>query len=274
MAMPACWIRSSRLIGRRAVFTILLFLFCSSPGSAVTVSIDAVTSGFMIGAGNSDHIVGSTIQNYQAGYNKTTDETAKNWFVFDIPTLLPGEVIIGAAISLYLPTFPPDAGFGYGSGDPSETFTLFTLDAAQLAVIDAPTILGDLATGADFDAWFPMLGAGGDIAADGVVTKADEGSSIVLPFSPEAMTYLEGSVGSPVLFGGLVSSIDNPPAADIAEALFHHTHPGGIGGPSTPTPTLILELAFIPEPTSTLLLAIGLASLSSGLQGRGRAARV
>ena len=242
-------------------------LMMVSQAEAVTVAIDSTASSFIKdpapGAGNAAYTHMMSIQNYQAGYNKTTDETTRNWFIFDIPTIMASESISSATFKLYMPIFLPgdpasDAGFGYSSADASEEFAIFGLSPDASAVISASDVLDDAGVPDDssmFDAYYPFL-VGGELYGSVTVEGADNGTFISMSFSSAGLVALNGSTGSAFMFGGAVVSIDNAPSLDIAEGLFHHTHPYGFGSPSfeTAAPELILEI--IPEPSSSLLLAV------------------
>ena len=109
--------------------------------------------------------------------------------------------------------------------------------------------------------WFPAVTDGPELGSV-TVTKPDEGMDVLIPFGPEGIAEITDTLGGDLLIGGAVTTVTHPLIDDIAEGLFHHTHPYGIMAPvdgETPEPKLILEI--IPEPSVTALFLPALTLL-------------
>ncbi|MFK7910973.1 MAG: PEP-CTERM sorting domain-containing protein [Akkermansiaceae bacterium] len=257
---------------------ILSFFFfvagCFSTGhtGATSVSIPADASSFFYdpstGGANDPYIHGTTIQNYQVGYNATTEENTRNWFIFPLPAIGPGEVIGAATVSFYMPKFTPglpesDVGDGYDSLDPTEEFAIFGLSATAKTFISATDILDDDAVADDgplFDLWWADVDSGSELGSS-IVSAADEGGFVTITFTPLGLSVLNAATGGDFLIGGAVPTLDDGPLLDEAEGFFHHTHPGGIAPPGgdTESPELIIEI--VPEPSGVSLLVVGLVGI-------------
>ena len=252
----------------------------TSHAASGVLAIESLTSGFieepMPGDGNDPQLLDSSVQNYQAGYNATTDKVTRNWFIFEVPGLAPGESIASATVSLYMPIFipgePSDFGFGYDSTDPSEDFSLFGLSPSQLGdsgFISPAKILDDDGIPDDgglFDAYFSEITLGIELGG-ATVEGADNGTFVTIDFMPTGLAHLTASVGGDYLIGGAIMTLGDAPAMDEAAGIFHHTHPHDSGPPGGDTPVPVLSIVIIPEPSVSALLGMSMLAM---LLKRGR----
>ena len=97
-----------------SIISLVCAVFPAGPVGAAAVSITADASSFFFdpstGGPNAPYTHGTTIQNYQVGYNSTTEENTRNWFIFPIPAIAPDEVIGAATVSFYMPKIPAQRG--------------------------------------------------------------------------------------------------------------------------------------------------------------------
>lgn len=262
-------IMKTRLPTTSLCVSLALCLFPVPKAHAAMASITADASSFFFdpstGGPNGFYEHGTTIQNYQVGYNSTTEENTRNWFIFPIPSLGPGESIGAATVSFYMPIFPPNSGFGYDSHDPTEEFAIFGLSPAAKGFISAAAILDDGGVPDDgplFDMWWADVDSGPELGST-IVSKADEGGFVTITFTPLGLDVLNAAVGGDLLIGGAVPTLPvDPYTPDLPEGFFHHTHPYGVSAPpggETDPAELVIDI--VPEPTTMMLLSLGGISL-------------
>jgi hypothetical protein len=141
----------------QCLLVVALWIFTATPQGAAGVIIiptpDLASRGWYDFTGYHD----STNDNYVVG--NAEDGPYRNFFVFALPVLQPGESISSIDLILYCPP-----GFGYNSSDPTETYQLFTLENTTIAALRAggdglTNIFADLGEGEAYNAGF-LLSAG------------------------------------------------------------------------------------------------------------------
>jgi hypothetical protein len=253
----------------------------SAPAAVVTVA--ATDAGFVTAMGGSakgdSTIAPPAKYNYSAGRELhyadgslgmppgTTPLMAmdrKNYFVFDLSAVT--GTITSATLKLYAgpavaPPFPGGM-HGYESVHPTETYGIAaTMDSAgalsDISALAMSSFAGDFDSPMD-----PLVGMAKSLytkLADGMtplafimLSPADDGTTVSLPFTPAGLGYLNSFLGSDVVLGGLVPSAMPP---DSPQSVFGFTGPDIPGGdPLTP----MLEITFIPEPSAGLLALVAL----------------
>jgi len=272
-------------VSRFGMSALAIALFgAADTARADSVTLSAIDAGFVTVAGGSakgDGTISPATYNYSVGREEhfldgsLTSGTGymdrKNYFVFDLSSVT--GPITSATLKVYMgpgvaPPFP--AGMhGYESLDPTETFELLetTDPGAALGLI---TDLVTLNAGPGFGAFddpgdpgvivgaslFPVLGDGALVLGGATVSAADDGTVVSIPITPGGLAYLDLFAGGAlVLAGELPSATDPSPTPETeSQLIFGFTGPDIPGGdPLTPT----LDITFVPEPTSLVLLGVG-----------------
>lgn len=181
----------------------------------------------------------SFTDNYYVGRE---DEQFRNFFIFPLPLLAPGESISSVSLVLYCPANVAAVGRGYDSPDPTETYQLFSIDRTSIAALRAG--------GTGLTGIFADLGDGISYSGGAVVSSANEGTDIVIPLNPAFLAYATANLGSEVVLGGAVTTLA-PVNNFFVEGIFGHTSVGvdGVGLNQT---RLIINT--VPEPSSAALL--------------------
>ncbi|NNC92976.1 MAG: hypothetical protein HKN80_10840 [Acidimicrobiia bacterium] len=259
--------------------TYLMILACFALGPralGMMVALPAVDSGFFNEAGRSSKNDGVLLGAPPATFNYSTgtiaevpplagtDVNRRNFFTFDLSGFAPG-TIVSASLSLYLPTD------GYDSPDTTELYELAGIPAGGLGdmALFASDLTGiydiglapTLAFATDI---YTGLGSGPGGFGSIVVSDSDEDSMLTIPITPAGVGYLNTFAGGPTVLAGEVATLDL--ADGIDEVVFGFTAPliTGVVSPDpviseamiTPTPVLMLEV--IPEPTVGSLVLLGL----------------
>lgn len=261
-------------------------LACAASGvHSAPVDILASDAGFVTEVGGSAKgdgtIVPSATYNYSVGYEVHYADGAlgspfapvdrKNYFVFDLSGVT--APISGATLFLYNPGIAAgDAGDGYESTDPTETFEILETTAPGAVLAD----LAGLASGAgpfDYDeaidplvmladGLYDALGDGPLVLATATMSAADNGTVLALAFTPGGLGYLNSFIGGSVVLAGSLPSATPP--VPLPQEVFGYTDPDIPGGdPATP----MLSLTTIPVPASLWLFASALGLLG-GLRCR------
>ena len=225
-----------------SLFPPLLLLVPAAASQALTITIGASDSGWFDESGNHT----STNENYQAGWRNAE---FRNFFVFDTSLIPAGETILSATLRAYNPDIgEPDVTFtgGYDSPDASETYQLVEVSTPALSF--AATHVG---TGLTI---FTDLGDG-PIYGTQISTASDNGAFVEVPLNATGLAALDAAVGDFVL-GGYLSSLSSAFGTD--EFIWGHTDPPELGPYARE-----LVVVMTPEPTTGLLLALGLVALST-----------
>ena len=270
---------------KRGVCLNLLFLIaviCCDQIFADTYVLDAGNCGFVTEFGGSSHGDGTLVFpatfNYSVGQAEHFDDGSltggldymdrKNYFIFSLAGV--SDPIISASLSLYMgPDVGPDfpgGEHGYESLDPTEDFVISETTAPGAAIgIASDIFTASLTEGPDaFDMPDdPMVMAASDLYAllgDGVPLAAittssdDDGTYLMIDFTPAGVEYLNMFLGGPVILAGSLPTVDG---IDTTELIFGFTGPDitGFGGGS---PEFIpkLTVTTIPEPSAGILFAV------------------
>ena len=198
--------------------------------------------------------VGETSSEFGIGYYGAgrEGEEYRNFFIFSLPELAPGETITSATLLLYCnPEGANGYGIGYHSEDATETFALFSLDTTSIAALRAGS--GSRAS------TFADLGDGTAYCAGAVLSAASQGSDLAIPLNADFLAYSAANLGGEVALGGAVTSLRAEAERIYGENVF--------GGPAS-LQTSRLEVTTVPEPSSIVLI-----TAASGLLLRRRRVR-
>lgn len=209
------------------------------------VSISSsLVGGFDAGGGYSNTLAG---QNYFTGTTATGPTMdRRTFFTFHLPAALPGPVT-AAALVIRMPLLPSPGGMGgtpgYFSDDPFETFRISDTPFSAAAIAAPHTIAEALAIWA-------TLGTG-SLWGTYDVTPSLAGTDITIPLSASAVAYIVGHMGSDIVIGGQVSSLDG---SSPDELIFAYSD---IPSPHMVEPRLLLGFAPTPGalPVAGLVLA-------------------
>lgn len=183
-------------IHRIAVVLLALIISAAAPAAAQDLVLEAVDSGNYDMDG--DHSSGNTY--YPAGDIAASGfSELRNFFVFDLSAVM--GPVLGATLELYNPSDPPDAGDGYRSPDPFETYSLWEV------VTDVSTLT---AGGSGLTGIFDDLGGG---TAFGTIdmTEADNGTVVAIALNHNAEASIEAAAGGLWAVGGAVMTLDGTP---------------------------------------------------------------
>jgi hypothetical protein len=184
----------------------------------------------------------SFTDNYFAGRE---GEQYRNFFIFSLPMLAPGESIASVSLSLFCPSaYPEGAPRGYTSPDPTETYQLFSLDSTSIAALRAG---GTGQTGI-----FTDLGDGTPYSAGTVVAAASQGTDIVIPLNADFLAYATAHLGGDVSLGGAITTFA-PVNLNLPEGVFAQT---GVSASVGLNQTQLI-INTVPEPGSAALLLSG-----------------
>lgn len=222
---------------------IVLLASSASPSRAGFVQINSVERGFYTSTGS--HTPGS--DNYSVG----SSDAWRNFLVFDLTSIDPGETILSASVRLLNPT--------------ADWFT----NAATYSLFDVSTPISTLTDGTAGVAAFNDLGSGTLLgsqvipAGSGIIDPLASGLPVVVTLNATAVAALNASIGGVIAFGGRLDS----PTASYA---FGFT---GSGNPADGGTFLRIELQsapVIPEPNTVIAFSIGLVCLVGFVAVRGR----
>lgn len=236
------------------------------------MSITADDSGFFNAAGRSSKNDGFLLGAADAAYNYSvgaidevpplsgSDLPRKNFFVFDLTGIT--DDISGAALELYNPSG------GYSSPDASEDYAVSGIAAASLA--EMATFASDISMTYDITDAGELASATtlfGELAAIpdfGIktISAADDDSMITISLDAAGVDYLNMFKGGKVVIAGFIATLDGTPGADEVVFGFTKPLPPGATDPGiiSPTPTPLLHIDVVPEPSSVSLLAIALGA--------------
>ena len=247
---------------RRTIFCIVCTQACifncwiGSPATAEIIEIDTFQAGGFYEAGVPDN--DASFQNYFVGHGTiggfTTPER-RNFFIFDIPELAPGETISGATFSIYLPTeFSVPANFTGGVEIFEITSSAFTADAIldPMSAMVSPEDIFDTFGMGEFYGDLPIF-----LADPPMGTFPLE---LVIPLSPSAIADIEASAGGTFVITGRMATYD--PATGVLDEVMFSLSDLVVGGIDTALPKPFLSLTTVPEPSTCTLMAIaGMACL-------------
>lgn len=185
---------------RITALAIIILALAALPASAQLVFLEAVDSGFYTWEGT--HSAGST--NYVAGDTAASGvNELRNFLVFDLSSV--SGTVAFAALQIYNPSETVDPGNGYNSPDPVETF----------AVNEVTTDIATLTAGGTGLTWiFDDLGDGtmfGSIDVD----SGDNGTSVLVSLSQDAVDAINLAVGGSWAVGGAVATLVGNPLQTV-----------------------------------------------------------
>lgn len=224
----------------------------TSVAQAATITLTA--SGDDRGAFNSDFIVSALAQPWKVvqnsfltraiGTGADSIQATRNYHLFSIPNLAPGEVITGAELRI---THPSNS---YDSPDATETVTLYDVSTAGSVLrnpddTQALTVLADI---------FDDLG-GGTVYGSFEGSLSDNGTVESILLNADALSALNLAAGSEWGIGGAITTNGGTTAFGVAERVLRGT------GASTAATELVLTTAVVPVPAAVWLFGSGLLGL-------------
>ncbi len=265
------------------LFISLLCASFASPAVGAMFTIDAVDSGFVTVAGGSSKgdgtIAPGATYNYSVGQEEHYGDGAlfsplafmdkNNYFVFDTSGIT--GTIIGVALKLPTGTLesvdatetfdlvaPLDPGAGLGDAD-----ALLIGNGIGPSEFDAP---GDPLLGVASALYGNIEGGAGSVLASSVISSADDGTILTIPFDPFGVGYVESFLGGPLFLGGTVSTITPGPTTQQPFGFVAPGIPAAPPGSDLSVPMLVIVTEDpVPEPTTYMLAILGLLGL--GLYG-------
>jgi len=189
-----------RTIIRIAIVFFAFVLLAATPAVAWDVTLDAIDSGNYSQAGN--HSPNNT--NYLAGDIAASGVSERrNFFVFDLSGVT--VPVLAAALEIYNPSDPPDAGTGFNSPDSFETYAVWEV------VTDITTLT---AGGAGLAGIFDDLGGGiGFGSVD--MTEADNGTLVLISLNHNGEAAINAATGGLWAVGGAVMTLDGNPLQTV-----------------------------------------------------------
>lgn len=181
----------------RAASTLIgILVLVGAPVLAQEAILEAVDSGNYSSDG--EHSPGST--NYLAGdVAASAVNEHRNFFVFDLSGLT--APVLAAGLSIYNPSDPPDAGNGFRSPDPFETYAVYEVTT------DIGTLVGG---GTGLVTVFDDLGGGIEYGSMDV-TLADNGAMVVVPLNGDAVSSINNAIGGVWAVGGAIATLSGNP---------------------------------------------------------------
>ena len=208
--------------------------------------INETYSGWYRSAGTNNEDLGGGsspgLLNYAVGRTDPSD-TIRNYFVFDLTGVTGLETLAVAQLSIFSPISSlPSFGSGYGSPDPSETYTLYgvSTDPGLLGIERGVFIFDDLGTG-------PLLGS------VNVTLASSNGLRVVIDLNAAGIAAIQQANGL-FAFGGALTTLD--PNRTTDEFIF-----GDTGGPNGAQLVLSGSRVTVPEPAMLTFLSVALSGV-------------
>ena len=170
--------------------------------------------------------------NYEAGIQTASDPTPRlrSFFVFDLSTFSTGTIA-----GLTLQAFTS----GYVSPDPTETFTLFDYSGS----------ISDLTAGVNSVSDYNDLGSG-TVFGTATVSAANNNTSVTITLNSSAITAANQAAGGLFAIGGDLTTATG--SSDQRIFLDSQTYPSN---------AVQLSVTIVPEPSATLLGALGVLGI-------------
>ena len=213
-------------VARTLSFVACAALIGAGSAYADTFTLNSTSFGWWDSTGA--HTASNT--NYGTGDNASNVDH-RSFFVFDLSG------VSGTITSATLRIF---SAF-YGSPDPTETLSIFDVSTP------IPTLI---ANGTGQVGIYDDLGSG-TLLGSTSVSPANNNANVSITLNSATLTALQAGLGSNFAFGGAITTLSRP---GLTEGVFFFTTN------LTGTRQLIVET--VPEPTSLLLLASGLAAIA------------
>ncbi len=175
---------------------------------------------------------------YFAGFS--SGQARHNFFVFDLSSIVSPNIVTAAQLELFNPI--------YRSTDSQETYRVFDVSSTIAALTSCCTL------GASGQAVFNDLGSGTEYG-NVLVASTDFNVDIVIPLNASAIANINAALGDEIAFGGTLDL--NGSVSLGVEGIF-----GGSAGGGVSDGNARLVLTVVPEPSTALLLTLGLAGLA------------
>ncbi len=242
------------------IVAIIACIFClkSHQSWADLTDVESTQVGGFYATGTPDNA--AIFQNYFVGHATPAGAGSplperRSFFIFDIPAFDPGEILVDAAFSLYLPTeFSIPANFKGGI----EVFEITS------SAHTAEEILDPAGHGLTPEEMFPTFGFG-DFYGDVVFESASPPTGpfpmeIIIPLSPTAISHIMASSGGSFVITGRMASYDPDPG--VPDEIMFSLSDLVVGGVDTALPKPFLSLSTIPEPGTIWIVTLGAGILA------------
>ncbi|MEM9176174.1 MAG: hypothetical protein AAGC67_13180, partial [Myxococcota bacterium] len=174
------------------------------------------------------------------------NEVQRNYHIFDLSSVAPGQTILSAELRLTHPT----GSYVSSNGDPTELVRFFDISTST-SDLRSPD---ETQPNSVLDAIFDDLGSG-SVYGEFLASPSSDGTVESITLTADAIADLNAAIGGEWAIGGALQTIDEAVPFGAEEQVFKRSE-------TIPDIPSQLVLTFVPEPGTALLLGLGLAGLA------------